>query len=178
MHWRRKWQPTPMFLPGESQGRRSLVGCCLRGRRVGHDWNDLAAAAAELTKLFFFFFNDDPHRIDSFFCQIRILWNINCCLLMNYFNKHVWASSLVGLRDPAVISPPTALPLYCVRRRRTGNQKTRQTLTEQVSLSRSGKGTLEFWKRRRQPWEQLRERSRKRKSLRYAEGWTRRSLWG
>ena len=35
--WRRKWQPTPMFLPGESQGRRSLVGCCLWGRTVGHD---------------------------------------------------------------------------------------------------------------------------------------------
>ena len=30
-HWRRKWQPTPVFLPGESQGRRSLVGCCLWG---------------------------------------------------------------------------------------------------------------------------------------------------
>ena len=29
MHWRRKWQPTPVFLPGESQGWRSLVGCCL-----------------------------------------------------------------------------------------------------------------------------------------------------
>ena len=28
-HWRRKWQPTPVFLPGESQGRGSLVGCCL-----------------------------------------------------------------------------------------------------------------------------------------------------
>ena len=27
MHWRRKWQSTPLFLPGESQGRRSLVGC-------------------------------------------------------------------------------------------------------------------------------------------------------
>ena len=27
MHWRRKWQPTPVFLPGESQGRRNLVGC-------------------------------------------------------------------------------------------------------------------------------------------------------
>ena len=26
MHWRRKWQPTPVFLPGESQGRGSLVG--------------------------------------------------------------------------------------------------------------------------------------------------------
>ena len=31
MHWRRKWQPTPVFLPGESQGWRSLVGCCLCG---------------------------------------------------------------------------------------------------------------------------------------------------
>ena len=28
MHWRRKWQPTPVFLPGESQGQQSLVGCC------------------------------------------------------------------------------------------------------------------------------------------------------
>ena len=88
MFWRRQWQPTPVFLPGESQGRRSLVGCrlwsrtesdttewlhfhfslsrigagngnplqcsCLENprdagawsRRVGHDWSDLAAAAA------------------------------------------------------------------------------------------------------------------------------------
>ena len=27
MHWRRKWQPTPVFLPGESQGWGSLMGC-------------------------------------------------------------------------------------------------------------------------------------------------------
>ena len=32
MHWRRKWQPSPVFLPGESQGRGSLVGFCLWGR--------------------------------------------------------------------------------------------------------------------------------------------------
>ena len=32
MHWRRKWQPTPVFLPGESQGRGSLVGRRLWGR--------------------------------------------------------------------------------------------------------------------------------------------------
>ena len=43
-HWRRKWQPTPVFLPGESQGPGSLVGCCLWGRRVGYDWSDSAAA--------------------------------------------------------------------------------------------------------------------------------------
>ena len=32
MHWRRKWQPTPVFLAGESQGGASLVGCRLWGR--------------------------------------------------------------------------------------------------------------------------------------------------
>ena len=32
MHLRRKWQPTPVFLPGDSQGRGSLVGCRLWGR--------------------------------------------------------------------------------------------------------------------------------------------------
>ena len=28
LNWRSKWQPTPVFWPGESQGQRSLVGCC------------------------------------------------------------------------------------------------------------------------------------------------------
>ena len=32
MHWRRKWQPTPVFLPAESQGPGSLMGCSLWGR--------------------------------------------------------------------------------------------------------------------------------------------------
>ena len=32
MHRRRKWQPTPVFLSGESQGQKSLVGCHLWGR--------------------------------------------------------------------------------------------------------------------------------------------------
>ena len=40
MHWRRKWQPTPMFLPGESQGRGSLVGC----RLWGHTKSDMTEA--------------------------------------------------------------------------------------------------------------------------------------
>ena len=37
--WRRKWQPTPVFLPGESHGQRSLVGYSPWGhKRVGHSW--------------------------------------------------------------------------------------------------------------------------------------------
>ena len=45
MHWRGKWQPTSVFLPGESWGRGSLVGCRLLGRTES-DTTDAAAAAA------------------------------------------------------------------------------------------------------------------------------------
>ena len=41
MHWRRKWQPTPVFLPGESQGRGSLVGC--------HPWGRTESDTTEVT---------------------------------------------------------------------------------------------------------------------------------
>ena len=47
MHCRRQWQPTPVFLLGKSQGWGSRVGCRLWGHtEFGHDWSDLAAAAA------------------------------------------------------------------------------------------------------------------------------------
>ena len=45
MHWRRKWQPTAVFLSGESQGRWSLLGCRLWGqsqtrlKRLSSSWN-------------------------------------------------------------------------------------------------------------------------------------------
>ena len=39
--WRRAWKPTPEFLPGESHGQRSLVGCSPQGHRVGHEWSNL-----------------------------------------------------------------------------------------------------------------------------------------
>ena len=40
--WKRAWQSTPVFLPGESHGQRSLAGYCPWGHRVGHTWGDLA----------------------------------------------------------------------------------------------------------------------------------------
>ena len=48
MHWRRQWQPTPVPLPGESQGQRNLVGCRLWGCTELDTTSDLAAAAAGL----------------------------------------------------------------------------------------------------------------------------------
>ena len=44
LHWRRKWQSTPVFLPGESPGPGEPGGLPSMGsHRVGHDWSDLAA---------------------------------------------------------------------------------------------------------------------------------------
>ena len=55
VHWRRKWQPTPVFLPGESQGRvrvRVRPGGLpsMGSHRVGHDWSDLAALSKLMLK--------------------------------------------------------------------------------------------------------------------------------
>ena len=38
MPWRREWQPTPVFLLGESHGQRSLVGYSPWGHKVRHDY--------------------------------------------------------------------------------------------------------------------------------------------
>ena len=46
MHRRRKWQPIPMSLHGESQGWEPGGLPSMGSHRVGHDWSDLAAAAA------------------------------------------------------------------------------------------------------------------------------------
>ena len=45
--WRRKWQPTPVFLPGESRGQRSLVGCSSWGRKE----SDMTEWLHSLTKV-------------------------------------------------------------------------------------------------------------------------------
>ena len=41
--WRRKWQPTPVFLPGKSQGWEP-GGLTSMGSQSRHNWSDLAAA--------------------------------------------------------------------------------------------------------------------------------------
>ena len=50
-HWRRKWQPTPVFLPGESQGWGSLVGCHLWGRRESDTTEAAVAGISLLSKV-------------------------------------------------------------------------------------------------------------------------------
>ena len=46
MHWKRKWQPTPVLLPGESQGRGSLMGCRLWGRTESNTAERLSSSSS------------------------------------------------------------------------------------------------------------------------------------
>ena len=50
--WRRKWQPTPIFLPGKFHEQRSLTGSSLWCYRVGHDWVVKQQKTKENSKLF------------------------------------------------------------------------------------------------------------------------------
>ena len=62
MSWRRKWQPTPVFLPGESQGRRSLVGCRLWGRKSRTQLKRLSSSSSRMLITDF-----QPHKMSRYF---------------------------------------------------------------------------------------------------------------
>ena len=73
MHWRRKWQPIPVFLPGESKGWGSLVGCSLWGhtesdtteaiqQQQWHHWN----LSFKHLKSPLLFFSADYHPIPPY----------------------------------------------------------------------------------------------------------------
>ena len=50
LYWRRKWQPVPVFLPGESQGWQSLLGC----RLWCHTESDTTEATQQQQSFFIF----------------------------------------------------------------------------------------------------------------------------
>ena len=55
LSWRRKWQPIPVFLPGESHGQRSLVGC----RPWGRTESNMTEATQQQQQHFVVQFNRD-----------------------------------------------------------------------------------------------------------------------
>ena len=61
MHWRRTWQPTPVFLPGEAQGWRSLVGCRLWSR-TELDMTEATAAAAATAYVYAHYYFEQPKQ--------------------------------------------------------------------------------------------------------------------
>ena len=50
--WRREWLPTPIFLPGEFHGQRSLVGCSpWDHKKAGHDWTTYTFTFKEMKNM-------------------------------------------------------------------------------------------------------------------------------
>ena len=85
MHWRRQPQPTPVFLPGESQGQGSLLGCHLWGRTVGHDWvtkHAHMAVGGSVVKT-------PPAR----WMDKEVVIHIHNGILLSYKKEHIWVSS-------------------------------------------------------------------------------------
>ena len=79
--WRRKWQPSPVFLPGKYLGQRSLAGYSLQGRkRVGHD---RATEHTSIVSTFYFiayFINKNSY----YFIKILLYnkWCTNCFIIV------------------------------------------------------------------------------------------------
>ena len=59
MHWRRKWQPTPVFLPGESQGEEAWLAA-VYGVAQGQTTEATAAAA-----------NKEKRGLDGFIGEVH-----------------------------------------------------------------------------------------------------------
>ena len=77
MHWRRKWQPTPVFLPGESQGQGSLVGCCL--------WDHTELDTTEVTQQqdsLRFEMKPDCFLLQAILALISAQWPQHCAVSM------------------------------------------------------------------------------------------------
>ena len=89
MRWRRKWQPTPVFLPGESQGWGKPGGLpSMRWHRVGHDWSDLAAAA--LT----FMTHPPGQSCAGLLLKLLPNWGVIRCAIHSEMTDHVYRVSL------------------------------------------------------------------------------------
>ena len=96
--WRRKWQPTPVFLPGKSHGQRNLEGyspwCCKES-----DMTEWLSMHAYIYPLFLGF----PSSLGDHRAPSRVPWAIQCCAMLCYAKS---LQSCPTLCDPIDSSPP------------------------------------------------------------------------
>ena len=91
--WRRKWQPTPVFLPREACGQRSLVGLSIGSHRVRHNWATFIIIIIPHRK-------KEPHTpasMSSCFSRYTQKW-----LLLKWYYKgsYMWViTRLTGVRE-------------------------------------------------------------------------------
>ena len=82
MHWRRKWPPTPVFLPGESQGLGSLVGCRLQSYTES-DETEVNQQQQQGAQMIFSTMYPPPsiHTTHPYSCQSSLLILHTCSVL-------------------------------------------------------------------------------------------------
>ena len=84
--WRRKWQPTPVFLPGESHGQRSLAGYSSRGRKE--------ADTTEQLSLHFIPFSAPPSSWQPLFF---LFYEFDCCRCFMWVESYSVCLPVTGL---------------------------------------------------------------------------------
>ena len=111
VQWRRKWQPTPVFLPGESQGWGKPGGLPSMGsHRVGHGWSDLAAAVTDIPRwiwlsLFSSFLNCECVGVKSTMISSRVWCHcIDSCWGECNFPHHCFHSITVTVNTVKKVS--------------------------------------------------------------------------
>ena len=71
--WRRKWQPTPVFLPGEFHGQRSLVGYSLWGHKESDMTEHTRSPFGHFSKLFGFSWSLSCKHVVQLLCDFLLL---------------------------------------------------------------------------------------------------------
>ena len=85
MKWRRAWQSTAVFLPGESHGWRGLVGCMqsMGSHRVRHKWSDLAQ-------------HNHENVLDFLKCLSHFCWGSHVVFVLYSINMNLLHSLTFG----------------------------------------------------------------------------------
>ena len=115
MPWRREWQPTSVFLPGEFHEQRSMASCSPRGlKRVGHGWiNNTHYWSSLKAILYKNFMKKNPYQlflVIPFVTKIHRHPHCCCCLVAKLCLTNLWQKSQ---RCRYCKSQPSAPSTFC-----------------------------------------------------------------
>ena len=107
--WRRKWQPTPVFLPGESNGQRSLVGCSPRGRKESDTTERLHSLTHSLKG-----YVAQNLQIIMYICKFFITNLSSQNTFIDFCQTPIWVAKLVSVEGGNVIATWLLVDVLCV----------------------------------------------------------------
>ena len=100
---RRKWQPTPVFLPGKFHARRNLAGYNPWGHKVGHNWARTHTHTHTHTQYVVHYNSIFP------FCLLHALISVHDLTVLSVVSAHCHLFSIVNLKEQQGVCLCTAL---------------------------------------------------------------------